>query len=157
MSGYWAASDLAQYVTRPNMASVIVTATSVPVNLAQFQEIINECSGEFDQAAARSGYLTPVPTTASAGYLVARRIVRAGATADLLRTWPSGDPKAADRYQSAYDAALKAIEQGDRPLPGAPADPTGNGRLLPVYGGYPSAVITATMGYPQGLAIPNDF
>lgn len=155
--GYWAASDLAQYVVRPNLASVLITASSVPINLTLFQEFINERSGEFDQAAARSGYLVPVPSTATQGFLVAKRVVRDGAIADVLRTWPSGDPKASDRFQAAYDAALKAIEQGDRPLPNAPADPTGGGRLLPVYGGYASAVITATMGYPQDLAIPNDF
>lgn len=157
MSGYWAASDLAQYVTRPNLASVIVTATSVPVNLTQFDEIILERSGEFDQAAAKAGYLVPVPSTATAGWSVAKRVVRDGATADLLRIWPSGDPKAADRFQAAYDAALLAIQEGNRPLPGAPPDPSNSGRLLPVYGGNPSALITATMGYPQDLQIPTDF
>jgi hypothetical protein len=156
--GYWAASDLAQYVVRPNLASVVITATSIPINLVQFQELIDERSGEFDQAAAKSGYLVPVPTGATQGFLVARRVTRDGAVADVLRQWPSGDPKIAERYQRAFEAALKAIEQGDRPLPNAPADPTGGGRLLPVFGGgNASAVITATMGYPMDLGIPNDF
>lgn len=156
--GYWAATDLAQFLPRPNLASVMVTASSVPVNWTQFQELIDERSGEFDQAAAKAGYLVPIPTAASQGFLVARRVVRDGATADLLRQWPTGDPKAADRYQAAFEAALKAIEQGDRPLPNAPADPTGGGRLLPISGGgYPSPVITASLGGPGNLSIPTDW
>jgi len=158
MAGYWDASDLAQYVVRPNLASVMVTASSVPVNLAQFQELINERSGEFDQAAAKSGYLVPVPSTATQGFLVARRIVRDGTTADLLRLWPTGDSKAADRYQKAFEDALKQIEEGERPLPNAPADPSGGGRLLPMSGGgWATPVITASLGGSGNLGIPNDW
>jgi hypothetical protein len=156
--GYWDASDLAQYAPRPNLASVMVTASSVPVNLGQLQELIEERSGEFDQAAAKAGYLVPIPTTASQGYMVARRVVRDGTLADLMRTWPTGDPKSADRYQAAFDKAMTAIEQGDRPIPNAPTDPTGGGRLLPVAGGgWATPVITASLGGPANLSIPNDW
>lgn len=156
--GYWAASDLAQFAPRPNLASVMVTASSVPVNLGQLQELIEERSVEFDQAAAKAGYLVPIPTTASQGYTVARRVVRDGALADLMRQWPTGDSKSADRYQAAFESALKAIEQGDRPIPNAPNDPAGGGRLLPVSGGgWPSAVVTGALGGPANLDIPTDF
>lgn len=156
--GYWVATDLAQYVVQPILGSAIVTATSSPINASQFQEIINEVSAEFDMAAAKAGYTTPIPTTASAGYLAAKAIVRDGAVADLLRIVYTGpDQKYVDRFQMAFDNALKMIESGDRPLPGAPADPGSDGRLFPIYAGIASPVLNATMGYPQDLAVPQDF
>lgn len=157
MAGYWQASVLAPYLVRPNQASVLITASSLPLNLGLFQKLIDERSAEFDQAAAKAGYSIPIGSTASA-YLTAQRVVREGATADALRIIYTGpDPKYVDRFQAAYDAALKAIADGDRPLPGASTDPAGTGRLLPVSaGGSPSPYISATMGYPE-LGGPTDF
>lgn len=155
MAGYWVASDLAQYVVRPNMGSVLITPSSIPINLQQCQEIIDEVSGQFDQAALKAGYAVPVSSSASA-YITVRGIVRNGAVAEILRIVYTGpDSKYIDRFQAAFDAALKAIEQGDRPLPGASAD-TGDG-VVPIWSGIASPVFNATMGFPQDLGIPNDF
>lgn len=155
MAGYWVASDLAQYVVRPNMGSVLITPSSIPVNLQQFQEIIDEVSGQFDQAAHKGGYAIPVSSSASA-YVTVRGIVRQGAVADVLRIVYTGpDSKYIDRFQTAFDNALKAIEQGDRPLPGAAAD--AGGGVVPIWSGIASPVMNATMGFPQDLGIPNDF
>ena len=156
--GYWAASDLTQYVMRAGQASYLIHASSVPINFPQFQQIILDNSLRFDQAAAKAGYLVPIPSTASAAYGLAKAITRNGITADTLRIVNTGlDPKYADRYQTMFDQALKVIEVGDRPIQGAPPDPSSTNRLLPKYSGNPSAVITATMGYPQELGIPNSF
>lgn len=155
MAGYWVASDLAGYVVQPVRGSAFVTGSSNPVNLVRFQEIIDEVSAEFDQAAAKAGYQVPIASTASA-YMVARAVVRDGAVADVLRIAYTGpDQKYVDRFETAFQNALKAIEQGDRPLLGAATD-TGDG-LVPVWSGVSSGVITATMGYPMDLGIPNDF
>lgn len=157
MAGYWSASDVAQYIVRPNLGSTIVGPSTLPVNFGQLQVIADENSALFDQAAAKAGYVVPIPSTAS-GYLVARNVVRNGITADLLRIVYTGpDQKYVDRFQAMFDAALKAIEAGDRPIQGAPADPAADGRLFPIYDGAASAIIMATMGYPQDLGIPNDF
>lgn len=158
MAGYWQASALAPFLVRPNQASVLIGASSLPLNLGLFQTLIDERSAEFDQAAAKAGYSVPIPSTASA-YIVAQRIVRDGATADALRIIYTGpDPKYIDRFQAAYDNALAAIASDDRPLPGAPTDSTGSGRLFAVSaGGAASAVFTAVMGAPQDLGIPTDF
>lgn len=156
--GYWVATDLAQYVVQPIIGSYIVTPTSFPINASQFQEIINEVSAEFDMAAAKAGFSTPIPTTASAAYLAAKAIVRDGATADVLRVVYTGpDQKYVDRFQTAFDNALKAIAAGDLPLPGAPPDPGADGRLFPIFSGIASTVLNPSMGYPQDLAVPNDF
>lgn len=153
--GYWVASDLAQYVVRPNQGSVLITPSSIPINLDQFQEIIQEVSGVFDMAAFKAGYAVPIPTTASA-FAAVKGIVRNGAVADVLRIVYTGpDPKYVDRFQAAFDNALKAVEAGDRPLPGAPGD-AGDG-LVPIWVGTASAVMSPTLGYPQDLGIPNDF
>jgi hypothetical protein len=159
MGGYWDASDLAQYVMRANMATYLIGPSTVPMNDVQFAQIILDNSLRFDQAAAKSGYLVPIPSVATAGFGLARAIVRNGCTADALRIINTGlDPKYADRYQTMFDQALKVIEVGDRPIPGAPPDPSADNRLLAAFGGgNPSAVITATMGYPQDLGIPCDW
>lgn len=156
--GYWVSTDLAQYVVQPILGSYIVTPTSFPVNASQFQEIINEVSAKFDMACAKAGFQVPIPTTATQAYLGAKAIVRDGCIADVLRVVYTGpDQKYVDRYQAMFDAALKAIEAGDRPLPGAPPDAAGDGRLLPIWSGIASAVLNATIGYPQDLGIPDDF
>lgn len=157
-NGYWNATELARYVVRPNQGSTLVHASSLPLTFVEFQEIIVQKSGEFDQAAAKAGYLVPIPTTATWAYEVARSVTRNGAVADALRIVYTGpDQKYVDRFQVMFDNALKAIEQGDRPLQGAPPDPAADGRLFPAYAGIASPVLNATMGYPQDLGIPNDF
>lgn len=156
--GYWVATDLAQYLPQPVIGSYLVTASSFPVNASQFQEIVNEVSAEFDMAAAKAGFITPIPTTAAAAYLAVKAIVRDGATADLLRIIYTGpNSKYADSYQAAFDKAMAAISAGDLPLPGAPPDPAADGRLLPIYSGIASTVLNPSMGYPRDLAVPNDF
>jgi hypothetical protein len=157
VAGYWVPSVLAQLLPQPIVGSALVGASTLPINLTSFQIIIDENSAKFDMAAAKAGYVIPIPSTAS-GYIAAQAVTRDGITADLLRIVYTGpDSHYIDRFQQAFDAALKAIEQGDRPLPGAPPDPAADGRLLPVWVGVPSKVISGTYGYPQDLGIPNDF
>lgn len=158
-TGYWPATALAPLLPRSVIASSIVTASSVPVDLAALQTIIDLRSGEFDQAAVKAGYITPIPTTATQGYLVAQRVVRDGVVADAMRTigWASADAKKPKDYEDAFQNALKAIQAGDRPIPNAPADPSAGGRVLPIWSGIPSPIMNATMGYARDLSLPNDF
>lgn len=157
--GYWVASDLAQYVVRPNLGSMLIGPSTIPVNYGQFQEIINEVSAQFDMAAAKAGFVVPIPTTATQAYTAVKGITRCGITADVLRIVYTGpDQKYVDRFQAAFDAALRAVAAGDRPLPGAPNDPAADGRLLPISQGVASPVFTATAGFPQDLGpAPNDY
>lgn len=165
-SGYWAAATLAPLMPQPGIAgpfgagqgSAIISASSFPLDLAGFQALIDQVSGEFDQAAARAGYVVPIPSTATSAYVVAQRVARQGAVSEAFRIIYTGpDQKFVDRYETAYQNALKAIEKGDRPLPGAPQDSSAKGRLLPIWSGIASSIITATVGYSTDLDIPNDF
>ena len=155
MAGYWSATDLAALL--PRVGNQQAVTGSSPVTITQFQTIVDLRSAEFDQAAAKAGYTVPIASSAS-GYMVAQRVVRDGASADVLRTIYTGpDNKVADRFQAAYDAALKAVAAGDMPILGAALDASDANRVLAVWDGTASAVITATMGFPQDLGIPNDF
>lgn len=154
-TGYWAATALAPFLPRPIQASVMITASSNPVDLSRFQVIIDEKSTEFDQAAAKGGYGVPVSTTATAAYSVAQRIVRDGAAADALRLINTGpDQKYVDRYEAAFQAALKAIAAGDRPLVGAAE--AGSGAPMPLWKGVSSSIIVPSMGFSLSDR-PTDF
>lgn len=157
--GYWYASDLAQYVVQPGQrGTYTITGSSVPVNATQFQEIIEEVSGAFDQAAAKAGYLVPIPTSATQAWLVAKRVVRNGAIADALRIIYTGpDQKYVDKYEMLFQNALVAIAAGDRPLPGAPNDTGSGNRLFPQFGGIASPVMTSSYGIPNDLGGISDF
>lgn len=156
--GYWVATDLAQYIVQPITGSYLVTASSNPINASQFQEIIDEKSAQFDQAAAKAGFLVPIPTSASQAWRVAKKVVRDGATADLLRIVYTGpDQKYVDRFETSYQVALAAIAAGDMPIPAAPPDPAADGRLFPLSAGIASPIFNATMGIPNDLGFVTDF
>lgn len=158
-TGYWPASVLAPLLPRPNVASQSITPSSTPVDMFGLQQIIDLRSGEFDQAAAKAGYVTPVASTSAQGFQVARRIVRDGVIADAMRIvgWSGNDPKKAADYEKSFQAALKALEQGDRPLPAAPQDPGTSGRVLPIWSGIASPIMNASIGFARDLEIPTDF
>lgn len=159
-SGYWPASVLIALLPRPQSPSApIIGPTSLPLDSFGLQTIIDLRSVEFDQAAAKAGYMTPVASAAVQGFAVARRIVRDGVTADAMKImgWAQSDPKKAADYETAFQNALKKVEQGDRPLPNTPQDPGTSGRVLPIWRGVPSPVFNGSMGYAADLSIPNDF
>lgn len=157
-TGYWAAATVVGLMpVAAGVGSNLITPTSYPLDLADFQTIIDEVSAEFDQAAAKAGYSVPIPSTATSAYTSAQRIVRQGSFSEALRAFLTIDPKRVDPYTTAYQAALKAVAGGDLPLPGAPYDPSATNRLLPIWDGVASAVFTPTMGSVEGLDIPTDF
>jgi hypothetical protein len=152
-TGYWAATALAPFLVRPIAASVMVTASSNPLDLFNFQEMIDEVSAEFDQSAAKAGYTVPIPSTATQAFKVALRVTRQGAVADALRLIYTGpDQKYVDRYEAAFQAALKAILAGDLPLPGAGE----SGGPIPVWAGVASSMFFASMGIAL-TGRPQDF
>lgn len=153
-TGYWAATALAPFLVRPIAASMMVTASSAPLDLLNFQTMIDQKSGEFDQAAARAGYAVPIPPTATQGFQVAMRVTRDGAIADALRLIYTGpDQKYVDRYEQAFQNALKEIIAGNRTIPGAAEV----GGPMPKWSGIGSQIMSATIGFPNDLMIPTDF
>lgn len=151
--GYWIPTALAPFFVQPLLGSYIVGASTFPVDLYNLEEMIAERSAEFDQAAMKSGYAVPVPTTATHSFLVAKRVVRDGVQADVLRQVYTGpDPKYVDRYEKAYQDALKAIATGTMAL----VDAGDSASVAPVWSGVPSAQMTATIG-AAGRLIPTDF
>jgi hypothetical protein len=154
--GYWLASDLAELAPRPG--NIQILATTLPLGATNFQAMIAICSAEFDAAAAKAGKQTPIPTTATEAYLVAQGVVQNGALARAFqRVYTGPDSKFIDRYQLAYDMAIKAIGEGTMTLPGAPDDPGQTARLLVRSQGIASPVITATMGMPRDIGTPYTF
>lgn len=154
-TGYWAATALAPFLNRPIVGSYLVGPSTLPLQLDGFQEMIDERSAEFDQAAFKAGYGVPIPSTATGPFLVAKRVVRLGAVADALAMVYTGpDPKSIDRFQTAFDNALKLIAAGTMPIPGAPD--SGSAGPEPIWSGISSAMFNASMGAAQ-TGLPNDF
>lgn len=144
--GYWRASDLAEMAPRPGGLSILASQSGL--SPTTFQTMIAIVSAEFDSAAAKAGYLIPIPSTATTGYLFAQGVVEDGALAQAFgRIYTGPDSKFVDRYKLSFDVAIKAIGDGLLLIPGAPNDPGETGRLLVRSGGIPSSQITASMGY----------
>lgn len=154
-TGYWAAATLAAFAYQPIIGSSLITGSSNPLDLEKFQRIIDLKSAEFNEAAVKQNYLTPIPSTATQAYAAAQRIVRDGALADAFRLIYTGpDPKYAQRYEDSFQNALKMLAAGDRLLPDAASNTT---TALPVWSGIASAQITPSLGAVADLVIPTDF
>lgn len=157
--GYWAAQDAALLFPQAIPGQVLISATSNPVNLSVLQTIISLKSVEFDAAAAKAGYLTPIASTATQAWAAAQAVTIDGIRADALEqiySTQNTPPTYVDRYRKAYDAALKAIKEAERPLTGAAADTSQNGRILPRFNDNGTSIITASMGV-GALGFPKDF
>lgn len=144
--GYWAASDLAQYVPQLQYGVDIVSPTSIPVNSVQFQAMIDLVSAEVDSAMARGGWTEPVPSTATA-YAQLKLIVKQGAEAMLFDRIPATQAKA-DAYSKAYNVLLEQIRNGTYVFLGVTRDTGETGRALP-RGGTQSCAEMETIRVPR--------
>lgn len=128
-AGYWAASDMAQYLPQLTYGVDLVTASSTPVNASQLQYQIQVISAEVDAAMNRGGWLPPVPSGATAWTQV-QSIVLQGVAAWLFNRIPGAQPKA-DEYSKAYADLLAQLGDGSFALLDMSRDPTEAGRGLP--------------------------
>lgn len=157
--GYWAATAAAIMLPQAVPGTPLITASSTPVALDVMQTIIGLKSAEFDAAAAKAGYLTPIASGATGAWAFAQAVTLDGIMADTLeRVYSSQNtpPAYVDRWRKAYDAALRAIKGAETPIPGGAFDTSQNGRILPRYNDNGTSMITASMGI-GALGFPTDF
>lgn len=125
-------------------ANVSIGTNTDPFTLGEVASVIYRVGANFDAAAAAAGYAVPLAPPASAGatqaWAQAQQIVLDGAAAIVLGViFPNmtgggrgGDRvTVADRYQKAYDDALKMLRDGNLPLVGAPTSTGEEARELP--------------------------
>src|SRR5689334_4309209 len=114
MPYFWGAShasaafNLNTLVPQPVLGRNLVTGSSNPINLADFDQLITLVEGEVGAAFGEGGYTYPVSTGASVAFVWTQKVVKDGAIAALLATIP-GQSKTAAEMKAAYDAALKLI------------------------------------------------
>lgn len=129
---YIGATELSGFL--PNAVGTL-TASSRPFTIGEVATIIERVSVELDGAAALSGYITPIPTTATAAYGQMAMYNTWGAGCQILRViFPGGQgaemPLAQD-YCSDYQAVLQRLRDNLELLTGAPTDTSEANRVLP--------------------------
>lgn len=120
MGWYWAASDLVNYMPQPQLGINLITGSSYPLNLTEFDTVISMTEGEVHAAVAQGGYEFPVPTSASVAYTYIQKVVSDGAQAFAIERITPGATSAQD-MKKAYDQALAAISSGKMTLLDAPS------------------------------------
>lgn len=144
MPYYWGASHasaafaLNTLVPQPVLGRPLVTGSSNPITLSDFDLLITLVEGEVGAAFAEGGYTFPVSTVASVAFVWTQKVVKDGALAALLDTIPGQAPTASE-MRKAYEAALKLIADSNIAIL---AD--SGGRQLPRGGGIASPVISAS-------------
>ena len=118
----------------PNAVPTL-TASSRPLNIGEVATICERVSIELDTAAAISGYLTPIPTTATQAYGQMALYNSWGAACRTLQIiFPGGGQSAemplAQDYCNDFRAVLDRLRTSDEILIGAPPDTSGTGREL---------------------------
>jgi len=118
----------------PNAVATL-TGSSRPLNMGEVATIIERVSVELDTAAAVAGYLTPIPTTATAAYGQMALYTSWGAACRTLQViFPGGGNSAemplAQDYCNDFRAVLDRLRASDEILVGAPPDPSEAGREL---------------------------
>jgi hypothetical protein len=118
----------------------LITATSNPVNLAKFADLIDLTEGAVHGAAAAAGYAIPIPSTATDAWEYIRGVVRDGAGYEALKMIPGGGVSAAE-FRAAFNRAMDEIRSGKQPILSS-KDTGETGRGLPRGGGVATPVLT---------------
>ena len=139
---YWSASDLAVLLPMPNQGVPLVGPSTNPVNMSRLGTMIDEISAHLDTAIAAAGYGTPIASSMTPAFDYAKFVSLTGIRWRVLQDM--GSPSAAGADRDFYLSELDRIREGIIPLPGAAGAPGEAGRLLPRWGGIPSAQISAT-------------
>src|SRR6266542_1839593 len=108
-------------------AAGTITASSVPMNIAEVATICERVSIELDSAAAIAGYVVPVPASASQAYAQMALYNGWGAACLTLRTMFPGGAQGAEMplakdYCADYTAVLQRLREGTEVLIGEPPD-----------------------------------
>lgn len=142
---YWAATDLVHYLPQAVIGEDVITATSNPINYDEFQVLIDLVSGEFDNAAAQSGYAVPIASSATPAFEYARLVVKHGSFKEVFSSIYVGDDNTlATNYREAYERAIQDLRDGKLTLSGAALDEGESSRLLPRSRGVASPWVTGT-------------
>lgn len=117
----------------PNAVPTL-TGSSRPLNMGEVATICERVSVELDTAAAISGYITPIPTTATQAYGQMALYNSWGAACRVLQlVFPGGQtaemPLAQD-YCTDFRNVLDRIRQNTEVLIGAPQDESETTRQL---------------------------
>lgn len=127
---YLAASELINVLP----ANISIGTDTTPLTYGEVGSIIGGISAEIDAHAAAAGYSVPITDSATTALALVQQIAKDGAGARVLRILFFGTGAAplttAEEWEEAYKAALKAMDDGDLVLPGAPEDTTETTRLL---------------------------
>jgi hypothetical protein len=142
MPYYWFASDLGNILPQPVLGVNLVTGSSYPISISEFDTVIGLVEGEFHAAVAEAGYGFPISTAASIAFNYAKKVVSDGAQAYVLER--IGGTQTAAQLRKAYDEALAAIRSGKVTLLGAGELGAEGGRQLPRGAGIASPFITST-------------
>lgn len=145
MPYYWSASHasaafaLNTLVPQPVIGRPLVTGSSNPINLADFDQLITLVEGEVGAAFGEGGYTFPVSTVASVAFVFTQKVVKDGAISQLLSAVPGQDKTAAE-MRAAYMAELKRIADGSI----AALAVAGGGKQMARGGGIASPVVSAS-------------
>ncbi len=93
-----------------------ITATSVP-NATQAAGFLVHTAAELDSIVARLGYSTPVSTTATSAFALLSYYTALGGHCLVEESAPTS--KMADKAREMWEAAKKALADGEIELPGA--------------------------------------
>jgi hypothetical protein len=135
--------------------------TTYPLNLGEVASICDEVSAELDGAVSAAGYTVPIGTAAPLALSQMKRWTKFGAGAIVMETLLPNvggvggkSSPIADRWQTAYDNAIKAIEDGKFALPGVAKDSGETGRALPrsYTTSHPSDDVFVS-GYQSGASV----
>lgn len=103
------------------LSGVNFTATSAKPNATQVANFLNLASDDLDSLLANVDYVTPIPTTATAGMEMLRSWTALGAAYRAAMAMPQGkESKHAETYGAEWKAILTSIEGGKRFLPDVP-------------------------------------
>jgi hypothetical protein len=161
MSPYLAATELTMILPQ----GATVGASTLPLNLGEVASMVVEVGEEVDGYLAAQGHTVPVGT-ALAGFPAVQRIVKNGVAAEVLsillpNVGGPGGRSPADRFQKAYDDALKALKNGDMIIVGLGDDTGETGRALPrsFTTSHPVSDLVGPNGYQTGASamIPVDW
>lgn len=129
---YIGATELGGFL--PNAVPTL-TGSSRPFTMGEVATIIERVSVELDGAAAVSGYLVPIPTTATAAYGQMAMYTTWGAGCQILRVlFPGGvgaEMPLAQDYCNDYQNVLERLRTNLVVLEGAPTDTSEGNRTLP--------------------------
>lgn len=120
------------------LGRTLVTGSSNPLNLTDFDTIITLVEGQVGAAFGEGGYAYPVSSVASVAYVYTQKIVKDGAIAQLLESIP-GQAATAKEMRAAFDKAIAAISDGS-----VAALAVGGVKLNVRGGGVASPVVSAS-------------